>query len=119
MNTILRFSFFILFSTIQFSYGQAIKHQKIYGGLNYDHGRSLKQTADSGYFVVGNTFSYGAGDYDAFLMKTNKFGKIEWSKQFGGVRYESFNELLITADKGILLAGSSLSFNGARSFYLV
>ncbi|MGD0979599.1 MAG: hypothetical protein ABR962_10740 [Candidatus Bathyarchaeia archaeon] len=45
-----------------------------YGGSDDDEAYSLVQTSDGGYALAGFTASYGAGSYDAFLVKTDSSG---------------------------------------------
>ncbi|MGQ9535001.1 MAG: T9SS type A sorting domain-containing protein, partial [bacterium] len=42
----------------------------IYGGAQTDCAYSVRQTADRGYIIAGITNSYGAGGYDAYLVRT-------------------------------------------------
>jgi len=49
---------------------------KTYGGTDYDLAHSVQQTSDGGYIVAGGTLSFGAGDYDIFLVKTDANGDI-------------------------------------------
>ena len=41
---------------------------KTYGGVEYDEGCEVRQTSDTGYIVVGYTWSYGAGLRDIWLV---------------------------------------------------
>ena len=48
---------------------------RIYGGNSgTDISYSIKQTSDGGYAVASSTQSYGAGGYDAYVIRTNSFG---------------------------------------------
>ncbi len=47
---------------------------KTYGGTDWDFGYSVKQTADGGYILCGSTFSYGKGDQDYYLVRTDAGG---------------------------------------------
>jgi hypothetical protein len=52
---------------------------KTYGGTNDDGAYALVQTNDGGYALAGDTFSFGAGNRDFWLVKTDASG------DFGGV----------------------------------
>lgn len=47
---------------------------KSYGGSNYDYGFSVQQTLDSGFIITGFTYSFGAGNSDIYLIKTDTQG---------------------------------------------
>jgi len=49
---------------------------KTYGGIYDDRGYSVQRTSDGGYIVVGIVGSFGAGDWDVFLIKTDANGNI-------------------------------------------
>ena len=47
---------------------------KTYGGGDSDGGHSVQQTSDGGFVIIGKTFSFGNGDYDIWLIKTDSQG---------------------------------------------
>ena len=49
---------------------------RTFGGTTTDdNGRSIQQTSDGGYVILGSTKSYDTGDYDVLLIKTDSKGK--------------------------------------------
>lgn len=48
--------------------------QKTFGGRQSDIAYSVHQTSDGGYIIAGETKSYGAGDLDIYLVKTDEEG---------------------------------------------
>ena len=53
-----------------------VQWAKTYGGTSSDYANSVQQTSDGGYIVAGWTYSFGAGNYDIFLIKTDANGNI-------------------------------------------
>lgn len=62
--------------------------QKIYGGSSYDKASEVIATFDGGFLIMGSTSSYGQGNYDILLIKTDANGEVQWQKTYGGF----FNE---------------------------
>jgi ribosomal protein S11 len=87
---------------------------KTYGGTGYDKARSVQQTSDGGYIVAGYTRSFGAGNYDFFLIKTDANGNIQWAKTYGGTDIDWASSVQQTSDGGYIVAGRTNSF-GADS----
>jgi len=46
------------------------------GGTSLDLGLSVRQTADGGYVVCGETYSFGEGGADFYLIKTDENGNL-------------------------------------------
>jgi len=93
---------------------------RAFGGAEDDEGYSVQETSDGGFIVVGNTKSFGAGNYDIYLLKTNSSGNVQWSKVFGGSYAENGNSVIQTSDGGYIVAGKTVSYGAGNSdVYLV
>jgi len=93
---------------------------RTYGGAGSDVGYSVQQTNDGGFIIAGATNSFGAGDYDIYLIKTNQFGDTLWTKIYGGADQDYGSEVQQTADGGYIVIGSTNSFNNSRDdLYLI
>ena len=93
---------------------------RTFGGVETDQASSVQQTADGGYIIAGRTESFGAGDWDAYLVKTDEEGNEEWYQTFGGEEYDAVYSVQQTADGGYIIAGYTESFGaGGWDAYLV
>ena len=79
--------------------------QQTYGGQDDDVFLSLVQTNDGGYALVGETKSFGKGYRDAWLVKVDSFGNMEWQQTYGGQDEDYAFSLVETGDGGCVLAG--------------
>ncbi len=85
-----------------------------YGGAESDGANSLVQTSDGGYILAGHTFSFGAGDYDFWLVKTDAFGNHLWNQTYGGTNMEDLRSVVQTVDGGYVIAGQTYSFGAGN-----
>lgn len=93
---------------------------KTFGDTENDNGASIQLTKDGGYIIAGNTASYGAGDYDIWLIKTDNLGNEEWNKTFGGTEKDGCADILQTSDGGYLIIGYTFSYGaGGLDAYLI
>jgi len=93
---------------------------KTYGGTNLDTCRSLIKTSDGGYALVGYTNSYGAGNLDFWLVKTDSSGNAQWNKTYGGTNYDIACSVVQTIGGGYAIAGYTNSYGvGSDDFWLV
>jgi hypothetical protein len=86
------------------------KWNKTYGGTKEDIAYSVIQADDGGYAVAGSTRSFGAGNADFWLVKTDADGKMFWNRTYGGTEDDVAYSVIQTRDKGYALAGYTYSF---------
>ncbi len=90
------------------------------GGRENDCGFSIMMTPDSGFIITGGTESFGAGDYDVYLIRTNSKGDTLWTKTYGGPGKDGGFSVKQTFDGGFIIAGFTASFGaGSRDVYLI
>lgn len=97
-----------------------IQWNKLFGGTDHEFGYSVKQTTDGGFILTGTTLSYGAGNEDAYLIKTDANGDTLWCKTYGGVLRDYCYSVSQTTDGGYILTGYSENFGaGGNDYYLI
>ncbi len=78
---------------------------KTLGGTSEEWANSIVQTEDKGYMVAGWTKSMGAGKTDAWIIKLNKRGDLDWDRTFGGSEDDEAHSIIQTEDGGYAVAG--------------
>lgn len=93
---------------------------RTFGRINNEGAGCVWLTSDGGYILSGQTFSFGAGGSDAWLVKTDSFGNEEWNQTFGGINNENAISCQQTLDGGYIFAGFTSSYGaGYNDVWLV
>jgi hypothetical protein len=93
--------------------------EREYGGITtLENGRSVLQTPDSGYVVVGCTDCFTLGD-DVYLIKTDACGDTQWTRRYGGPDIDEGYFVAQTSDGGYAIAGATSSFSSVNDAYLI
>jgi len=87
-----------------------LQWQQTYGDTANDYGYSVAQTPDGGYILAGSTRSYGSGNLDAALIKTDSSGNQQWAKYFGGSDNDGGYSVSLSNDGGYILSGYTYNF---------
>ncbi len=97
----------------------SMQWSQTYGGTNADMGYSVVRTSDGGYALAGKTSSFGAGDYDFWLIKTDSDGTMQWNQTYGGTNIDEAWSMVQTSDGGYALLGRTNSFEVPTDYWLV
>tara|TARA_B100001741_G_C16509512_1_gene578964 strand:- start:65 stop:1396 length:1332 start_codon:yes stop_codon:yes gene_type:complete len=94
--------------------------RQTFGGITHDYGLSVQQTYDGGYIITGTTESYGSGDKDVYLIKTDGNGIEQWTKTFGGTNDDRGRDVQQTVDGGYIICGETRTLaNGDPNVFLI
>jgi len=86
-------------------FGDTLWTRKYDGGdLGWSEGRSVQQTSDGGFVVVGRTDTEENGS-DIWMSMTDERGKIVWTHIFGNMGYDEGRSVQKTDDGGFILTG--------------
>ncbi len=89
---------------VKLSSSGTIEWQKCLGGSDVDVAYSIQQTTDGGYIVAGISGSTDGdasgnhGGFDAWIVKLNGSGNIQWQKSLGGSDYDEAASTQQTTD---------------------
>lgn len=90
-----------------------------YGGGANEEGRKVIHQPGVGYYVAGFTTSFGAGDFDAYILMTDENGVFQWEKNFGGAGWDRIWDAAVAPDGTLVLVGSSDSFGAGQNDIMV
>lgn len=92
----------------------------LFGGQNMDLFRDGIATPDTGIIAVGTTSSFGAGNTDIYIVKTDSLCNKIWSKTFGKNNIEQGYSIKNTKDGAYIIAGFTNSIGvGGYDAYLL
>lgn len=96
-----------------------IAWQDLLGGSYGESLSSVQQTPDGGYIACGGEGSLGGdgnvvsshGYVDAWVVKFDPAGNIQWQRSYGGNHYDQGMSIQLTSDGGYIFAGLTNSSN--------
>ncbi|MGW8225192.1 MAG: DUF5050 domain-containing protein [Anaerolineales bacterium] len=92
--------------------------EQTWGGDGYEQAWSIAPAVDEGYYVFGETDSYGAGGRDFFLLKLAEDGSIDWFKTYGKENREWPYGMLLLSNGELLIYGfTETMVGGERNQY--
>lgn len=95
---------------------------KVFGGTNDEMARKVLNAPDSGFYIIGTTYS---NDYDCtgnhggstdsadvYILRLNKNGNIIWHRDFGGTAHDFGEYAYPDGRGGVLIGATAGSHNG-------
>ncbi len=81
---------------------------KAYGSSSNDEALSIQKTSDGGFIVAGYMTISGTNT-DAWVLKLDKDGNVQWQKVFGGPFADQAYDVKETSDGSYIVAGYSVT----------
>jgi len=78
---------------------------RTYGGKGFDFAEGVLAADDGGYVLVGATISFGAGNMDVWLIRTDANGNELWNRTYGGAGDDKGMAVCNTTDGGYVITG--------------
>ena len=82
---------------------------RFYGGMSMETGFEAIQTKDNGFIILAQTYSFGAGLSDIWIVKIDSSGNKLWDKTYGGERIDVGYDFCESKDDGYIIAGMTIS----------
>ena len=92
---------------------------RLIGGDQNETGYAVRETADSGYIMTGTTHSFGAGNADVYLVKTDVHGNVRWMRTYGGPDWDIGYDVRQTDDGGFIIVGSTYQDSSFYDVWLI
>lgn len=98
----------------------ALLWSKWFGGSSPDIAYFVNTCSDGGFILTGSTASFGNGNTDVYLLRTDSDGNHLWSSAIGGSNIDYGWCVTETNDGGFLVSGSTQTFGaGGWDGYLL
>lgn len=86
-----------------------------WGSSGYDDPRGITLDNLGNIYITGVIDSYGAGDYDIFILKYDSVPILLWNFTWGGVDSDIAQDLVLDTSNNIYLTGYTESFGSGKS----
>ncbi|MCW4015575.1 MAG: hypothetical protein NWF06_04325 [Candidatus Bathyarchaeota archaeon] len=118
--TFLTVNLFLMFISGAYAESSSATEFELYGGELNDTSVGIVESEDEMFVIAGNTYSFGAGNADFWLIKVDSSGTVEWNYTYGGAEADVATDMIQTSDSGYAMVGKTQSFGaGDNDFWLV
>jgi len=101
--------------TVTVTISNFLVFSKTFGIIENDElGRSILQTADSSMIILGENGN------DILLIKSDRYGDVEWQQSFGGSQLDLADHIEQTSDGGFIISATTESYGlGGKDIWLI
>src|SRR6266567_1856563 len=89
-----------------------LQFQQTWGGPNSEIANGIAIGTDGNIYLAGQTNSFGAGGFDAFLLKFTPSDTVLWQHSWGTASDEQGVAVATSIDGSVYLAGTTLNSTG-------
>lgn len=90
-----------------------------YGANRVTAGFSVVEKKEGGFMVAGIATPDNTNNVDYCMMSIAEDGALQWSKTYGGAKFDAVSGLVQTSDGGFIVSGSTSSYGGGASDVLL
>ncbi|MEO0211994.1 MAG: hypothetical protein ABIN66_09120 [candidate division WOR-3 bacterium] len=107
---------------LKFSSAGVLEWARTFGGADYEYGRSIVQTTDNGFAIVGWTGALGPQPCSLLVVKLDASGGLVWARSFrfpGAPPLRDMGySITKTSDGGLAIAGKTwITYDGGLTYY--
>lgn len=93
--------------------------QKYYGGSDWDKAYCVAELADSGFVLVGESYSFSGGNMNGYIVRTNKNGDTLWTYVDTSSTGSFFRSVAVDGDSLIICGGIGDGGNNSFDGYII
>jgi hypothetical protein len=87
---------------------------RTYGGVEFESGSAILENSSGGFIIAGITGSYGAGEFDVWLLRIDAMGNPLWNTTFGGTGSDYAQSMIECNDGGYAITGYTTSYGAGE-----
>ncbi len=95
---------------VKFSPSGLVEWAETLGGPRDDYAKAVTVGPNGDLIVVGATKSFGAGNYDVWVVRLRPDGRVIWERTYGGQSDDRAMGVTIDNDGKIIVVGGTTSF---------
>ncbi|TFF98367.1 MAG: hypothetical protein EU547_01705 [Promethearchaeota archaeon] len=96
---------------VKYNSSGELKWNVTWGGTSSDYGYSIAIYNSNLIYIVGDTYSFGKGHSDGFLLRYNSSGVMQWNTTWGSTWFDYGKGVKVYNSNNIYVVGYKLDFD--------